>query len=499
MTDINWFKRAKEVDLRVRNFINGAYAETCGGETITKYSSRDGSLLYEVNCGNARDADQAVAHAKESFADGRWSRISAQERKDVLLKLADLIEEHKEELALLDCLDVGKPIGHALLEDVPRAVAAIRYCAEAVDKLFSLVADGPAPNLSYQLRKPVGVVAGIIGWNFPLMLAATKVGPALVTGNSLVLKPSEFTSLSASRLAELAVDAGVPPGVFNVVHGVGTIAGATLAHHPDVRLLTFTGSSATGKQMMLAAGQSNMKRLMLECGGKSPYIVFDDCPDDLDWIAQDVVATAFHNQGALCVAGTRVLIQDSIKDKLLPKILEEAAALRPQDPLDPSTTFGAIINEAHMNKVLGYIGGAQQEGARLLCGGNKIDVVSGGYYIEPTIFDDVDPQHKIAREEIFGPVLSVFTFRDEAEAIRMANDTSFGLAAYVCTENIGRAQRLAQNLEAGAIAVIGTATPAAAGGAELGAEPHKESGFGVEGGPGGLTAYTVSSTIHLLT
>jgi len=499
MTEVDWFTRARKADLHVRNFVNGEYAETRGDDTIHKASPRDGSLLYEFGSGEAGDADQAVANAKESFADGRWSRISVHQRKAVLYKLADLIEEHQEELALLECLDVGKPITNALTEDVPGAAAKIRYSAEAADKLFSPSGtDGPALNLSYQLRKPVGVIAGIIGWNYPLQLAATKVGPALVTGNSLVLKPSEFTSLSASRLAELAVEAGVPPGVFNVVHGAGTSVGATLAHHPDVNLLTFTGSSATGKQLMVAAGQSNMKRLMLECGGKSPYIVFDDCPDDLDWIAQDVVATAFHNQGAFCVAGTRVLIQENLKAKLLPKILEQVASLVPQDPLDPASTFGAMVNEAHMNKVLAYIESGRQEGAKLIHGGKRATLDVGGYYIEPTIFDAVKPTQTIAREEIFGPVLSVFTFRDEAEAIRIANDTCFGLAAYVCTENLGRAQRLAQGIDAGVIVIIGTATPSA-GGVELGGEPHKESGFGVEGGPGGLAAYTVSSSVHFLT
>lgn len=499
MTDINWQERAKKVDFHIRNFINGQYSETRGKDTLSKNSPRDGNLLYEFGSGETEVTNQAVANSKEAFADGRWSRISVHQRKAVLYKLAELIEEHKEEFALMECLDVGKPITNAMMEDVPGAVSAIRYSAEAADKLFSSAcADGPAPNLSYQLRKPVGVVAGIIGWNYPLVLAASKVGPALATGNTLILKPSEFTSLSASRLAELAIEAGVPPGVFNVVHGSGQTTGATLAHHPDVRLLSFTGSTATGKQMMIAAGQSNMKRLMLECGGKSPYIVFDDCPDNLDLLAQDVVATAFHNQSALCVAGTRLLLQESIKDKFLDKVLEYTSNLVPQDPLNPATTFGAIINEAHMNKILAYINSGKEEGAKLLIGGNQIKLDIGGYYIEPTVFDAVKPEQKISQEEIFGPVLSVFTFNNEKEAIQLANHTSFGLAAYAATENLGRAQRLAQKIDAGIISIAGTATPSP-GNVELGMEAHKGSGFGAEGGLAGLASYTINSTITLLT
>ena len=324
----------------------------------------------------------------------------------------------------------------------------------------------------------------------------SKVGPALAMGNSLVLKPSEFTSLSAWRLAELAIEAGVPEGVFNVVNGAGKIVGDALARHPDVDLLTFVGSSATGKQMMISAGESNMKRLILECGGKSPYLVFDDCPDDLDALAADIVATAFPNQGALCVAGTRLLLQDGIKDKLLPKILEQTQQIKPADPLDPATTFGAIINQGHMEKILAYIESGKESGAALLCGGRQVNKESGGYFIEPTIFDQVPPQAKIAQEEIFGPVLSVMSFSTEQEAIDLANGTCFGLAAYAATENISRAHRLSQNIKAGALGIVATNTMGV-GHVELGAEGQKGSGFGVEGGLAGLLAYSTSITTNL--
>ena len=499
MSTTDWSMKAKDVDLRIRNFIEGRYSDGSSSDNlISKFSPRDGSLLYQFGAGDATDVDQAVASAKAAFEDGRWSRLSVHQRKIVLFKLIDLIETHKEELALYECLDVGKPISNALNGDIPGVVEAIRVAAEGADKLFSSAySDGPGPTLSYQVRKPVGVVGAVVGWNFPLNLAATKLGPALAMGNSVVLKPSEFSSLSAGRLAALAVEAGLPPGVLNVVHGAGSTVGAALTHHPDVDLLSFTGSSATGKQVMVAAGQSNMKRVMLECGGKSPYLVFEDCPDDLDVVAANVVGAAFYNQGEVCSAGTRLLIHESIKDTLLPKIIEKAKAMVAGDPLDPATTFGGMINEAHMEKVLRYIKSGEAEGAQLILGGKRVREESGGFYIEPTIFDNVDPKQTIAQEEIFGPVLSIFTFRDEDEAIALANDTCFGLAAYVATTDIGRSQRLGQRLNAGLIMVLSTSTPQG-GGVGPGSEGHKQSGFGQEDKLAGLASYSVSSTMFVM-
>jgi acyl-CoA reductase-like NAD-dependent aldehyde dehydrogenase len=499
MSTTNWLMKAKDADLRIRNFMDGRYSEDkLAGDLINKYSSRDGKLLYQFGSGEVADVDRAVANAKTALDVGCWSRLPVSQRKKVLFKLADLLETHKEELALYECLDVGKPINSALNGDIPGAADAIRSAAEGADKLFSeAYSDGAGPNLAYQVRKPVGVVGAIVGWNFPLNLAATKLGPALAMGNSVVLKPSEFSSLSASRLAALAIEAGVPPGVLNVVHGAGATVGVALAQHKDVDLLTFTGSSATGKQVMIAAGQSNMKRVMLECGGKSPYIVFDDCPEDLDVVAANVVGTAFQNQGEVCSAGTRLLIQDSIKDQLMPKIIEQAKAMVAGDPLDSSSTYGAMINEAHMEKVLGYIESGVAEGANLVLGGKRVREESGGFYIEPTIFDEVDPKQKIAQEEIFGPVLSVLTFQDEDEAIRLANDSCFGLAAYVATTNLARSQRLGQRLSAGSIVVLSTSTPQS-GGVAPGFESHKESGFGVESKLSGLASYTLTSTMFVM-
>jgi acyl-CoA reductase-like NAD-dependent aldehyde dehydrogenase len=510
MSTLDWPTQAYDLDLCVRNFVDGHYTDISTGDSlIDKHSPRDGRLLYQLGSGTAEDVNAAVANAQDAFDDGRWRALPMAQRQAVLCKLAELVEANSEELALFESLDVGKPISHALQGDIPTVAHHLRSSAELADKLLAPSGvDGS--NFSFQLRKPIGVVGAIVGWNFPLSLAATKVGPALVMGNSLVLKPSEFTSLSAARLAELAIEAGVPSGVFNVVHGEGKTVGAALAQHTDVGLLTFTGSSATGKQLMIAAGQSNMKRVMLECGGKSPYLIFDDCPDDLDFLAADIVETSFANQGALCSSSTRLLIHESLIEKLLPKIVAETEKLTPQDPLNPETSFGAIINEAHLNKVMAYIESGKQEGATLVTGGNRIDVSmcdesnsanssnNKGYYIRPAIFTDVDPNQKIAQEEIFGPVLSIFTFKDEAEAIQMANNSCYGLAAYAATTNLSRAHRITQSLNAGVIMIVGTSTPSA-GGVALSVEPHRESGMGTEFGLEGLVAYTLSSAVHMLT
>ena len=502
MNDPNWRARTRDIDLCVRNFINGEDIDCPGTKVIVKRSPRDGSLLYEFPSGDGQEVDKAVASARDAFEDGRWSSQPLHQRKAVLQKLADLIEMNKEQLALYDSLDVGKPINTVLTQDIPLAANTIRNCAEGADKLLS-ISGVDSGIVAYQARKPVGVVGSIIGWNFPLWMAAIKAGPALAMGNSLVLKPSEFSPLSATKLASLAVKAGLPPGVFNVIQGAGATVGDSLARHPDVDLLSFTGSTATGKQMMVAAGQSNMKRLMLECGGKSPYLIFDDCPDDLDFIATDVVDTAFRNQGEWCCAGSRLLIQDSIKEKLLPRILEQASRLRPGDPLDPKTNFGALVNEAHLNKVLSFIDSGKKDGAKLILGGQRVcvdtgDLESQGYYMPPTIFDQVEPHHKIAQEEIFGPVLSILTFKDEEEAIKLANNTCYGLIAYAATENLGRAQRLTKKIDTGCLVIVGTSTPSE-GSVDIGSSPQRQSGFGCESGLEGLASYTVSTATHLLT
>jgi acyl-CoA reductase-like NAD-dependent aldehyde dehydrogenase len=439
--------------------------------------------------------DEAVSHARLAIEDGRWSRLTVQQRKQALGRLAALIEEHREELALLESLDVGKPITEALSFDVPAAAAKIRYSAEAADKVLGNLYSVDPTSLSYELQRPIGVVAGIVGWNFPLLLAATKLGPALAMGNSLVLKPSELTSLSASRVAALAVEAGVPEGVFNVVHG-GPGIGAALAHHVDVDLATFTGSTRTGKQLLVASGQSNMKRLLLECGGKAPNIVFADCPD-MTAVADLVVQRAFYNQGEVCSASSRLLIQEEIKDKLLALIVERTARLRIEDPLLPSSRFGAIVSHEHQKKILSYIDGAEEQGARIAYCSTASFPFEHGFYVPPVVFDRVDPAHRIAQEEIFGPVLAVITFRDEAEAIRIANGTIYGLSAIVWTRDLPRAHRMTQGLRAGWIVINATAKPAGGIDDAMSVGGHKQSGIGREGGLDGLRAYTSRSAVQV--
>lgn len=492
----NWVDKLKSAELTVRNFIEGEYVKPSGTNKITKHSPRDGALLYEFFDSELADVERAVASARSAFNDGRWRNLSVHHRKAILQEFARLIEEKKETFALYECLDVGKPITMALADDVMSTVSQIRGAGEKADKLLSDSALDLGM-LSYKARKPVGVVGGIVGWNYPMTLAAGKIGPALAMGNSIVVKPSEYTSLSASLLAETAIEAGVPPGVFNVVNGFGGTVGDALARHPSIDLLSFTGGTETGKRIMKAAGASNMKRLILECGGKSPYIVFDDFPGDMDGIAGDIVSTAFANQGALCAAGTRLLVHEPIKDALMPKIVARASELIPNDPLDPDTRFGAIMSEEHMKKVLGFIKSGKNEGADLVAGGRQIKKETGGFYLEPAIFDNVNPKQKIAREEIFGPVLSVFTFRSEEEALNLANDSSYGLAAYVATQELGRAQRFGHGLDAGLVFIVGATS--SSGGVELGIEPQKESGFGVAGGLAGLEAYCVKNTVMLMT
>ena len=497
MSTINWHERAAAAKFKVRNFIDGKYQDCVGSKKIEKYAGRNGELLYSFGNGDGSEVAQAVAGARATFKSGIWRKKSSGERGAILKALADLVDENKETFALYESMDVGKPINNAMYDDLARASHSLRDAANNIDKLLGTCGTDQG-SLVYQSRKPVGVVAGILGWNFPLSLAASKVGPALVTGNSLVLKPSEFTSLSTCLLAELAVKAGVPAGVFNVVHGDGVNVGDALARHMDVDLLTFVGSSATGRLLMKAAGESNMKRLILECGGKSPYIIFDDAEEYLDYLAQDIVATAFPNQGALCVAGTRLLVQDSIREKLMPKILEHAAKIVPQDPLNAECTFGALMNEAHMNKVLGYIKTGKADGAKLIYGGEQVLQETGGFYVKPAIFDQVDAQHRIAQEEIFGPVLSIIGFKDEAEAVEIANGTCFGLAAYVATQNVGRVQRMGDELAAGLIYMVATGTPSG-GNVSITIEAHKQSGFGFEAGIAGLAAYTAVSTVMCFT
>lgn len=492
---VDWSARAREVALETRPFIGGNYVDSRSSETFDKSNPADGSLLARFAVGSAEDVNSAVSAARAAFDSGVWAHASVDHRKAVLHRLADLMAVHAEELALLETLDVGKPIRDALNVDVPLAIGILRHAAEAADHVLGQVHPTDGRSLALAVRVPRGVAAGIVGWNFPLVLAVQKLAPALATGNSLVLKPSELSSLSALRLAALAMEAGVPEGVFNVVPGLGATIGDAIAHHMDIDLLSFTGSSATGKRLLQASGASNMKRLILECGGKSPNIVFADAPD-LDLVADGVMARMFWNQGQVCTAGTRLVIDHSIKDALVEKLLARVASITPGHPLDPETAFGPLISAGQRDKVMGYIEDGLGAGASLRIGGG--DVPAGGFYVAPTVFDNVMPEMRIAQEEIFGPVLSILPFSTVDEAVSLANATIYGLSATAWTQSLAIAQRLIRDLKTGELTIRGTGTPSA--GAKFGAlplEPHGQSGLGIESGIEGLAAYTALKSVQI--
>ncbi|MDY0023266.1 aldehyde dehydrogenase, partial [Arenimonas caeni] len=381
---------------------------------------------------------------------GDWSQARPAARKKVLVRFAELINQHADELALLESLDMGKPISDALNVDVAASVRCMSWTGEAIDKVYGEVAATGPDELGLVTREPLGVVGAIVPWNFPMLMASWKIAPALAMGNSVVLKPSEKSPLSALRLAELAIEAGIPEGVFNVVPGFGRGAGEPLAMHMDVDGLVFTGSTAVGKHLMVCAGMSNMKRAYMECGGKSPNIVFADAPD-LEQAARAAAVGIFYNQGEVCTAASRLLVQRSVKDEFVAMVAKFGAEMQPRHPLDPGAPMGAMVDEAQTRRVLDYIAKGQAEGGRVVIGGERLQTVDGGCYIAPTIFDDVAHGHTIAREEIFGPVLSVIGFDDEAEALAIANDSEYGLAAGVFTSDISRAHRVARKLRAGSV------------------------------------------------
>lgn len=441
-----------ELSFRTQAFVDGQFVDAQSGKCFATENPATGQTLTEVAECEAADVDLAVAAARRAFERGVWSRRSPSERKSVLLKFADLIQENAAELALLDSLEAGKPIRDCVEIDIPETIDCFRWHAEACDKIYDHISPSGPANLGLIRREPVGVVGAVIPWNFPALMAAWKLGPALAGGNSVVLKPAELTTLSALRLAELGAEAGLPGGVLNVIPGFGPGAGEPIGRHRDVDMVAFTGSTEVGRMFLRYSAESNLKRIILECGGKSPQVVLADAAD-LDAVAEQAVSAAFWNMGENCSCGSRLIAHESIKDALVEKLTQRAASWQVGDPLDPETSVGAMIEEPHLKKVLDFIESGRGEGATLAMGGSRTREESGGYFVDITVFDNVSNQMKIARDEIFGPVLSVITFASENEAIQLANDTNYGLAASIYTSDLNRAHRVSSAIRAGTVSV----------------------------------------------
>lgn len=436
------------VPIRDRHWIAGEWQSAASGETFEVRNPATGEVLAQVASGDAADVDRAVQAARAAFRDDAWRKLSPHRRAELLWRLADLIERHGDELATLETLNNGKPIFESRQIDVPSVVENFRYFAGLADKIEGTTIPVAGPFLNYTLREPLGVVACIVPWNFPLSLAAWKVAPALACGNTVVLKPAEETPLTALVLGELAAEAGFPPGVVNVVAGFGETAGAALVRHPDVDAISFTGSTEVGRIIMREAA-ATLKKLSLELGGKSPNIILADA--DLAAAVRGASSGIFYGKGEVCAAGSRILVEESVAAEFLKAFLERAATMTVGDPMDRKTRLGAIVSEAQLERVLRYIEVGKKEGARLLCGGERVTVNGRGNFVTATVFDRVEPEMTTAREEIFGPVAAVMTFRDLDDAIAKANRTIYGLAAGIWTRDIAKAHRLAAELQAGTV------------------------------------------------
>ncbi len=435
-----------------KHLIGGRYLPASDGKERENTSPIDGGALGALAQGTALDVDAAVAAARRAFDDGRWSRLAPAARKRILHRCADLIEAHSLELAVLGVRDNGTEISMALRAEPGSAAATFRYYAETPDKVNGEIAPTPEGTLGLIHREPVGVVGAIIPWNFPLMIGSWKIAPALAAGNSVVVKPPEVASLSLMRLAELCHEAGLPDGVLNIVTGEGSVVGEAMGLHGDIDVVVFTGSGGTGRRLLDYAARSNLKRVYLELGGKSPNIVFDDA-GDLAKSAKVSAGAIFRNSGQVCVAGSRLLVQRTVYEPFLDALKAETEAMVVGNPLDLRTQAGAIASRAQCQSVLAKIDRARSEGARLVTGGEQILQETGGTYIAPTIFAEVDPQSDLAQDEVFGPVLAVTPFEDEAEAVALANSTVFGLAAGVWTDNLARAHRMIGAIRSGLIHV----------------------------------------------
>ena len=484
----DWRLRAGQISFRNKAFIDGKFVDAASGETFDSIDPATGDVLASVAACDKEDVNRAVVAARRAFEAGSWSRMVPGDRKAVMLRLADLIRANLEEMALLDSLDMGKLVTDAVTVDAPGSAHFFQWYAEAIDKVYDEVAPTGPGDLALVSRAPLGFVGAVTPWNFPLDMATWKSAAALAVGNSVVLKPAEQSPLSALRLAELAAEAGVPDGVFNVVPGFGYTAGQALGLHMDVDCLAFTGSTMIGKKFMEYSGQSNLKQVWPETGGKSPNLVFADC-EDLDTAADMAAFGIFSNQGEVCSANSRLYVERSIKDAFVEKLIARAQAMQPGDPLNPASKMGAIVDEKQVQGIMRFVEGGK-ETANLVAGGKRTYVDGKGCFVEPTIFDDVRHEDPLARDEIFGPVLSVIPFDSEAEAVTMANDSIYGLAASIWTDNLSHALRVSDKLIVGTVSVntvdaLSAQTPF--GG-------MKQSGFGRDLSLHSLEKYTALKT-----
>ena len=433
----------KSLDFPTNAFINGQFQSSKSGNTFETTNPATGKVIANIAACNSEDVDHAVTKAREAFDQGHWSKLHPSERKEGLIKLSKLIKRNIHELAVMESVDSGKPIRDCETIDLPETIACLLWHAEAVDKIYDQTAPAGEDALGVIVREPVGVVGCVLPWNFPLLMMAWKIAPALAAGNSVIVKPAEQTSLTALRLAELAIDAGIPRGVLNVIPGLGPDVGEPIGLHPDVDMVSFTGSTETGRRFLRYSADSNLKKIVLECGGKNPAIVLDDA-EDLDLVAEHIVNAAFWNMGENCSAASRLIVQENIKDALLEKMLAHLRDWKTGDPLNPSNYLGSLVDSEHFKKVTSYL-----KNDNMITGGKT----EKPNYVLPTIFDHVDPNSKLAQEEIFGPILSVITVKTLDEAIAVANNTEYGLTASIFTANGKKAIRAARAIKAGTVTV----------------------------------------------